>query len=257
MLGMTTGETIKVLDEGYVKLINAMGDDETVIRAARQSTDGSFVSWAPYDGHPKGDLGLLRYLYKNEHSTPFEMCELMVEVQLPIFVAREWMRHRTFSYNEASARYAVMPNKHYVPPKGRIVKQSMQNKQASGNEYFDEDTVVAILDHMHNEQQLIYMAYVGMTDSGVSREIARINTPVSRYTRFWCKGNLRNWLHFLKLRMASNAQQEIRDYANAVAHLVAQRWPRTWELFKEFDLDGMRLSRSEAEKYRRMCIIDR
>jgi thymidylate synthase (FAD) len=242
-------DPIKVLDNGYVLKIASMGDEELIIRAARQSTDGSFVSWGPYEGHPKGDAGLLSYLYRNQHMTPFEMCELTVEVQLPIFVAREWMRHRTFSYNEASARYSVMPNIHYVPERNRITKQAKTNKQSSGDEWVEPNIAEAVVGYMAHEQKLIYKAYQGIIDSGVAREVARINTPVSRYTRFWCKGNLRNWLHFLKLRMDAGAQLEIREYANAIGDLIAEQWPLTWNLFVNHDLHSRKLSQSEAHEF--------
>lgn len=242
-------EPIKVLDHGYVKHIASMGDDEMVIRAARQSTDGSFVSWEPYEGHPKGDAGLLSYLYKHQHMTPFEMCELVVEVQLPIFVAREWMRHRTFSYNEASARYAQMPDLHYVPSEKRMVKQATKNKQAGGQEMLDDNMSEACLYGIKSEQREVYYGYSLMLQRGLAREVARINTPVSRYTKFWCKGNLRNWLHFLGLRLHTDAQWEIREYAHAVAKIIREKWPRSWELFFEYDLHSRKLTRNEAYEF--------
>lgn len=249
-------EPIKCLNHGYVKYVAHLdvahlGTDASIIDAARMSTNGGFVSWEPYEGHPKGDEGLLSYLYRNQHMTPFEMCELVVEVQAPIFVVREWHRHRTFSYNEASARYAVMPDLHYLPPMERMVKQDQKNKQAGAAELLNEEDARGAIRLMEEEQTYLYRDYSGMLDAGLAREVARINTPVSRYTRFRAKANLRNWLGFLHLRMAENAQQEIRVFANAVAEIVKLLWPRTWALFEEHTLYGMHLSRTEAEEYRR------
>lgn len=240
---------VPVLDHGYVLAVDSMGTEESIIEAARQSTGGGFVSWGPYEGHPKGDTGLLQYLYREAHSTPFEMCELLLEVQLPIFVAREWMRHRTLSYNEMSARYVQMPNIHYVPSKDRMVRQGRHNKQSSSSELLDESAADTLLDCFQKEQQAVYEMYAEAINEGLVREVARLNTPVSRYTRMRVKGNLRNWLNFLKLRMAPNAQYEIRVYANAIADIVKAKWPRTWELFEEWDLYAKKLSRSEYEEY--------
>lgn len=243
-------EFIEVLDHGYVKYISHMGSDSSIIDAARMSTNGGFVSWEPYEGHPKGDLGLLTYLYKNQHSTPFEMADLIVEVQAPIFVVREWHRHRTMSYNEASARYAVMPDLHYLPPVERMVKQDQKNKQAGAEARLEGALAVTVQELMKREQRWLYDDYAALIEEGLAREVARINTPVSRYTRFRAKANLRNWLGFLHLRLAENAQQEIRVFAEAVASLVKDLWPRTWELFEEYDRYGKHLSRTEAESYK-------
>lgn len=245
---MQINDRTAVLDAGYVQLIDWMGAEESIIEAARMSTSGGFVSWEPYPDHPKGDLGLLTYLYREGHHTPFEMCDLLIEVRLPIFVAREWMRHRTLSYNELSARYTQMPNLHYVPPLERMVRQSDTNKQGSALEPLDPHIAGALQSGFRNEQEEIYDRYENSLELGLVREVARVNTPVSRYTQMRVKGNLRNWLHFLSLRMAPNAQQEIRVYANAVAEIVKQHWPRTYELFEEWDLHGKRLSRTQLEQ---------
>lgn len=245
-------EVKKVLDNGYVRVVDWMGKEESIIEAARMSTSGSFVSWEPYEDHPRGDKGLLGYLWREGHHTPFEMCELLVEVQTPLFVAREWMRHRTFSYNELSARYVQMPDLHYVPSKDRMVRQGKHNKQDSSADKLPEATADGIIWGIQNEQEIVYRNYEDALELGLSKEVARVNTPVSRYTRFRVKGNLRNWLHFLKLRMASNAQYEIRVYAECIATEVKRLWPHTWALFEEWDLYGQRISRSQAEEYARL-----
>jgi len=242
---------IKVLDHGYVKLIDSMGSDEAIIEAARMSTGGSFVSWDPYEGHPKGDAGLLSYLYRNQHMTPFEMGDLIVEVQAPIFVVREWMRHRTFSFNEASARYAQMPDLHYLPPNERLVRQDSVNKQAGSQELIHPDAQDLATLFLKSEQEAVYGHYETMLRAGLAREVARINAPVSRYTRFRVKANLRNWLQFLALRLPENAQYEIRVFAEAVAQLVKAKWPRTYALFEEHTLHGKHLSRTECQEYLR------
>jgi len=244
-----SNESIPVLDKGYVKFIDKMGSDERIIEAARQSTSGSFVSWGPYEGHARGDVGLLEFLYSHDHSSPFEMGELVVEVYAPIMVARQWMRHRTFSYNEASARYTVLPEDYYVPPDVRLVKQAKHNKQASSDVMLDENVRDRIQIMIAEEQSMFGCDYRDMVEHGLSREVARINMPVSTYTRFWCKGNLRNWLHFMKQRLKPNAQWEIRQYAEAVSMIIADAWPRTWKLFLDWDLNGMRLNEQQAHEF--------
>jgi thymidylate synthase (FAD) len=238
-----------VLDNGYVLFVDSMGTEESIIEAARQSTSGGFVSWEPYEGHPKGDAGLLSYLYREGHSTPFEMCELLIEVQAPILVVREWMRHRTLSYNEMSARYVQMPNLHYVPPVERMVEQGRHNKQGSDDKRLPDVVCEDLRSLFEHEQQGIYSNYEAALATGLTREVARVNTPVSRYTRMRVKGNLRNWLNFLRQRMAPNAQQEIRAYAEVIGGIVKERWPRTWDLFEEWDLYGKKLSRTEYAEY--------
>jgi thymidylate synthase (FAD) len=182
--------------------------------------------------------------------TPFEMCEIHVEVKAPIVVFREWHRHRVFSYNEFSARYSVMPNEHYVPASGRIAKQSKANKQSSG-EPFTEEEAVEICDRLAKEQEAVYFNYDQLIRAGVANEIARLNTPVSRYSKMRAKTDLRNWLGFLQLRMELNAQKEIREYANAMAAIVKTLYPRTFALFVEHDFLASRFSRSEMELLRK------
>jgi thymidylate synthase (FAD) len=246
---MDKGHVIKVLDHGYVKFIDSMGSDETVIEAARMSTSGGFVSWEPYDGHPRGDSGLLEYLYKHRHMTPFEMGELCIEVQAPIFVFREWHRHRTQSYNELSARYTQMPNLHYLPDPTRLIPVQTTNKQAGGTTTrvptMDEaaDAVVVL----RADQEATYDLYEAHLEMGVPKEVARLNTPVARYSKMRAKTDVRNWLAFLDLRMRYGAQWEIQQFAGAVAEIVKAVWPRTYELFLEHTLYAVTLSRNEVE----------
>lgn len=245
---MERGAEFKALDKGYVRLIDHMGEDVSIIDAARMSVGGGFVSWDEYEGHPKGDAGLLDYLYRNAHSSPFEMCELVIEVKAPIFVMRQWMRHRTQSYNEASARYAPMADEYYEPPVSRMVKQSTSNKQGGG-EPMSPGVAPFLADMFRAGQTRHQLDYELALDYGLSREVARVNAPVSQYTLTRCKGNLRNWLLFLGQRLKPGAQQEIREYAEVVAQIVAALWPRTWALFEEWDRYGARYSRTQIAKH--------
>lgn len=270
----------KVLDHGYIKYIDSMGSDEEIVEAARMSTGRGFVSWEPYtrckecsacwaDGHllpgiagpcfgcslkcvgdekfSRGDLGMLNRLWADNHATPFEMVELHIEVQAPIMVFREWMRHRTQSYNEFSARYSQMPNLHYLPEPGRIQKQSTSNKQGSA-EAVEPGLAAQILAELEREQLEIYEYYDGWVENGIAKEVARLNTPVSRYSKMRAKANLRNWLGFCSLRMDKHAQWEIRQYAKIVGEqIIKALTPHTWAIFEEYSLYGARLSRTEKE----------
>lgn len=273
-------ELIKVLDHGYVKLIDSMGSEETIIEAARMSTGRGFERWdagdfcticgfrreiaeskpiasycssdSPHEWKTSpGDQKLLAFLYSNGHLTPFEMCELHLEIQAPIMVFREWHRHRTQSFNEASARYFQMPNLHYLPELERFQKQSATNRQGSA-EVIDPGEAETLQQALGDEQSSIYSEYEHMLNLGLAKEIARLNTPVSRYSKMRAKTDLRNWLGFLNLRMRENAQWEIRQYANAVSEIVKQIWPRTHALFLEHELNGVRLSATELKKLRNL-----
>lgn len=265
-----------VLDHGYVRFVASMGTDESIIEAARMSTDKGFKGWGPgwkcrscgiltlrSDGspfdhtaeclapdmlaHQPGDEKLLEFLYTNSHMSPFEMGELAIEAQAPILVLREWRTHRTQSWNEMSARYTQMPDVHYVPEVERFVSKLSKNKQESSTAMISSkpEDAEGWRGLVKKQQAYLYAEYDAMLVGGVPKEVARVNTPVSRYSRVRIKANLRNWLGFLKLRMAPNAQLEIRLYANAVASIVKSLWPRTYALFEEYDLHAMRMSRSE------------
>lgn len=270
---MERGWTKEVLDHGYVKLIDYMGSDEAIIEDARMSTGRGFISWEPYErcekcegtralgkgnwgarcehewkSFPRGDLGLLEHLYRERHTSPFECGgELKIEVYAPIMVFREWHRHRTQSYSELSARYTQMPDVHYLPSPERIQKQSASNKQGSA-ETLDEELARIIIDDLALDQQNVYTSYENHLGRGVAKEVARINTPVARYSKMRAKTDLHNWLGFCRLRMAKNAQWEIRQYANIVAEILGALWPRTFALFEEWDLHGVRLSRTERRR---------
>lgn len=226
---------MKVLDEGYVELVEAWGSDEAIIEAARMSTNKGFKGWGTLDA--PGDEKLLRYLYTHKHATPFEMAGMVIEVKAPIFVFREWHRHRTQSYNEMSARYVPMPDENYVPTVDRVLEGAntkTANKQAQGSgkpmDRFDANGWIQELLDLYEYAQTVYENGL---NRGVPKELARLAIPVGRYSRMRASANLRNWLGFLTLRLAPDAQWEIRQYAQAVDLLIAERFPRTWKLFRE------------------------
>lgn len=234
---------IDVLDHGYVQFIEAWGvgtsgrdvadyrDDSDheigIIEAARQSTQGSFRGW-------EQDAKLLAYLYNNQHSTPFEFAGMVIEVQAPIFIFREWHRHRTQSYNEMSARYSPLPDLNYVPTVERLLVKNEGNKQAGaikGSAELNEVGAKAFqrkLRAVYAEDERHYQYALA---DGVPKELARILLPVGRYSKMRAAANLRNWLAFMTLRCAPGAQQEIRDYANAVAEIIALKFPQTYTLW--------------------------
>lgn len=229
---------IQLLDHGYLEHVESWGSDERIVDSARMSTGGGFVDWDPYDGHPKGDAGLLSYLYKNKHSTPFEMCGLTIEVQCPIFVMRQWHRHRTQAYNEMSARYAPLPNTNFVPTVERCIVVPGANKQARGAnaKVPTHEQVLAWLGHLHESYAKAQWVYETGLEIGIPKELARCPVPVARYSVMRATASLRNWLAFMTLRSDPHAQEEIRVYSDAIGTIIAQQFPRTWALFSE----GMR-----------------
>lgn len=227
---------MKILDNGYVKLIESWGSDERIIEAARMSTQQGFKGWGTTES--PGDEKLLRYLWTHKHATPFEMAGMTIEVKAPIFVFREWHRHRTQSYNEMSARYAPLPNENYSPTVNRLIEGATlagTNRQASAltDEEITETSAGLWLEELRKLYEHAQHVYDRGLKIGVPKEIARLPCPVARYSKMRASANLRNWLAFLTLRMNIAAQWEIRQYANAVGELIAQAFPRTWELFSE------------------------
>lgn len=240
----------QVLDHGYVKIVESWGTDKAIIEAARMSTQKGFLGWGPkhrkdcpnesniYDCNcnEPGDERLLRYLYTHGHMTPFEMAGAIFEIEAPIFVFREWHRHRTQSYNEMSARYAPLPNTNYVPSIERVMMQGGANKQAGTTQGSEALTEIGALEFRRS----LCAAYASAEDDyqaglrqGVPKELARLVLPVGRYSRMRAAANLRNWLGFLTLRMAPEAQWEIRQYAEAVHQCLTPFFPRTLALFNE------------------------
>jgi len=259
---------IELLDHGYIKVVETWGSDERIIEAARQSTDGAFRGWEPsckicgaprkniewkergiattpcenclyraneenFATHP-GDDKLLSYLYKNNHATPFEMAGAIFEVQAPIFVFREWHRHRTQSYNELSARYTPLPDLYYVPTLERCMLNSKTNKQAGrakGSVELTEREAERLTYQLQHGYDLCEQFYKDALERGMPKELARCIMPVGHYSRMRASANLRNWLGFMTLRSASNAQWEIRQYSDAVNSLLSEAFPRTMSLF--------------------------
>jgi thymidylate synthase (FAD) len=226
---------IDLLDSGYVRFVDSWGSDESIIEAARMSTGKGFNGWGTEE--EPGDEKLLAYLWNNKHATPFEMGGVVIEVKAPLFVFREWHRHRTQSYNEMSARYIPLPDENYSPTLDRLLVGSntaTTNKQAQGSGkhlgWEEAKEWRNQLKDLYAHAQKVYESGIAL---GVPKELARLPVPVARYSRMRASANLRNWLGFLTLRQAPAAQWEIREYANAVGSIVAEKFPRTWELFSK------------------------
>jgi thymidylate synthase (FAD) len=231
---------ISLLDHGYVQLVGSWGDDLEPLRSARMSTNNETGI------NEKKDDNLREYLWRHQHTSPFEFAELILEIQTPLFVAREWMRHRTFSYNEFSQRYSEALDIYYVPVLERMELQSNINNQGSEGK-MDEETAMFIIAEMqreHIEHRETYNKYI---DEGLARELARLNMPVSNYTKFRVKGNLKNWFHFINLRIRSGAQYEIRVYAEAILTIVRELWPKMAGVFEEYTLYAISLGKTEKE----------
>jgi len=235
-----------VLDHGFVRVIDYMGDDAAVIQAAR-------VSYGRGTKKTSEDRGLIRYLMSHSHSTPFEMAEIKLHVKLPIFVARQWVRHRTASLNEYSARYSILDREFYIPETSQIAEQSKSNRQGRGSAVHEGEAaqVMALLKddaerNYNNYTWMINEDERGMTvdqnRSSLARELARINLTLNTYTQWYWKINLHNLLHFLRLRADPHAQYEIRVYADEILKIVASWVPLTHEAFLDFRLNSVMLS---------------
>lgn len=222
-----------VLDHGYVVLVESWGSDERIIESARMSTSGAFRGWGPKEDGSPGDERLLRYLWKNGHHSPFEMAGVTVEVQAPIFVFRQWMRHRVQSFNEHSGRYAEMPDLCFTPTPERVRKTCAKNKQGSDGEPISLAVFEEWCARLERHRAMIRETYEWALAQGISKELARIDTPLSNYTKMRASAKLRNWLDFLRQRLYSHAQEEIQEYAKAIGSIVANKFPRTWALFSE------------------------
>lgn len=230
---------IQCLDKGFVRLIDVMGDDNSIVQAAR-------VSYGAGTKRLSEDRGLIRYLLRHQHTTPFEMVEFKFHIKLPIFIARQWIRHRTANVNEYSGRYSEMKDEFYVPSLENIRPQSTMNKQGRSDETFPTEQAEAIAEKFAASQDQMYAEYRELLEMGVAREIARINLPVSNYTEWYWKIDLHNLFHFLKLRIDAHAQYEIRVYGEAMASIVKEIVPVAWEAFEDYVLHSHKLSRIEA-----------
>lgn len=249
-------KAIPVLDHGFVRVVDYMGSDEAIVQAAR-------VSYGTGTRHRRDDRGLIRYLMRHHHSTPFEMAEIKLHVKLPIFVARQWIRHRTASVNEYSARYSVLDREFYVPVQEHLGAQSKGNRQGR-SDVLEGDEALAVMRLLREDAERAHQNYQWMLNDdalgreqdparkGLSRELARMNLTLSTYTQWYWKSDLHNLMHFLKLRVDPHAQYEIRVYAHALLPLLKAWVPLTFEAFEEYRLGAYTLSRTALEVVSRL-----
>ena len=244
-------EALPVLDHGFVRVIDYMGDDAAVVQAAR-------VSYGRGTRKVSEDMGLIRYLMRHRHSTPFEMCEIKYHVKLPIFVARQWIRHRTANVNEISARYSILDREFYLPAPEHLALQSTDNRQGRGA-VLSGDEATTVLGLLRDDAERTYATYAHLlnedADPGrpaLARELARINLTLNTYTQWYWKADLHNLLGFLALRADSHAQYEIRAYADAMLQTVAAWVPQTYAAFLDYRVGAVTLSASMLAVVRRM-----
>ena len=242
-----------VLDHGFIRVIDYMGDDAAIVQAAR-------VSYGAGTKHVQNDEGLIRYLMRHWHSTPFEMCEIKLHVKLPVFVARQWIRHRTANVNEYSARYSILDREFYIPEASQLAAQSTVNNQGRG-EVLGGAEAARVLDMLKDDASRSYDHYEAMLSQtrpdgspqqGLARELARMNLPANIYTQWYWKVDLHNLFHFLRLRADAHAQYEIRVYAEAIAACVADWVPLAYGAFEDYRMGGATLSAKAVDCVRRM-----
>ena len=240
----------EVLDHGLVRVIDYMGDDAAITQAAR-------VSYGRGTRAVQNDEGLIRYLMRHWHSTPFEMCEVKFHVKLPVFVARQWIRHRTANVNEYSARYSILDREFYIPAPEHLAAQSTVNNQGRG-ELLEGAEAARVLDILREDAMRAYDHYEDMLSQegqkGLARELARMNLPANVYTQWYWKIDLHNLFHFLRLRADTHAQYEIRAYAEAMCGIVRDWVPIAYAAFEDYRLGGVALSgRAVAVLKRRLA----
>lgn len=236
-----------VLDHGFVRVIDYMGDDTAITQAAR-------VSYGRGTKSVSNDEGLIRYLMRHWHSTPFEMCEVKFHVKLPVFVARQWIRHRTANVNEYSARYSILDREFYIPEPSALAAQSKQNNQGRG-EVLEAEEAARVLEWLKADAARSYDHYEAMISTegqqGLARELARMNLPANIYTQWYWKVDLHNLFHFLRLRADAHAQWEIRVYAELICDIVKDWVPFAYRAFEDYRLGGASLSRQQMDCIRR------
>ncbi|HVH75018.1 MAG TPA: FAD-dependent thymidylate synthase [Stellaceae bacterium] len=249
-------EPLPVLDHGFVRVVDYMGDDGAVVQAAR-------VSYGRGTRRVSEDKGLINYLMRHRHTTPFEMCEIKYHVKLPIFVARQWIRHRTANVNEYSARYSILDNEFYVPAPEHLAAQAATNRQGRG-EVLDAQAAARVLDLLRQEAERAYRGYADLLNEdekgarldparpGLARELARMNLSLNFYTQWYWKTDLHNLMHFLTLRADPHAQYEIRAYAEAMLGTL-ERWaPLTHAAFLEYRMNAALVSATGLDVIRRL-----
>ena len=246
---------VPVLDHGFVRVIDYMGDASAVVQAAR-------VSYGRGTRRVSEDAGLIRYLMRHRHSTPFEMCEIKFHVKLPIFIARQWIRHRTANVNEYSARYSILDREFYLPAPEHLAAQSSSNRQGRG-EILEGAEAASVLDLLRGDAMRTYDHYASMLNEGIdgtpvdpdrrglARELARMNLTLNTYTQWYWKTDLHNLMHFLRLRVDPHAQWEIRAYGERINEIL-ERWaPMTYSAFRNYRLGGAALSEQALDAVRR------
>ena len=250
-------EPIKVLDHGFIRVIDYMGDDNAIVQAAR-------VSYGKGTKKVNEDRGLINYLMRHWHSTPFEMCEIKFHIKLPIFVARQWIRHRTANVNEYSGRYSVMDKEFYLPDAAQLAPQSKSNHQGRSVDTLSPEETARVLHILKTDSEQTYKNYEELMNAdaqgnvldenktGIARELARMNLTVNYYTQWYWKIDLHNLMHFLMLRADPHAQYEIRVYADAMIEVMKQWVPFAHEAFEEHRLHGGRFSRTALSVVKRM-----
>src|SRR3954467_9633362 len=249
-------QALPVLDHGFVRVVDYMGDDAAVVQAAR-------VSYGRGTKKVSEDKGLINYLMRHRHTTPFEMCEIKYHVKLPIFVARKWIRHRTANVNEYSARYSILDNEFYIPAPENLAAQSAANRQGR-DQIIEGDAARRVLDLLRNDAERAYEGYADLLNEdetgaprdpswpGLARELARMNLSLNFYTQWYWKTDLHNLLHFLSLRADPHAQYEIRAYAEPMLQTVQRLGPLAHAAFLEYSLNALTLSATALAVLRRM-----
>jgi len=249
-------QALPVLDHGFVRVVDYMGDDAAVVQAAR-------VSYGRGTKKVSEDKGLINYLIRHRHTTPFEMCEIKYHVKLPIFVARQWIRHRTANVNEYSARYSILDNEYYIPRPEHLAAQSSVNRQGRGDTLAG-DEARRVFDLLKKDSEQVYEHYMEMLNeneqgevldaerTGLARELARMNLSLNFYTQWYWKTDLHNLMNFLSLRADAHAQYEIRAYADVMIDTLKRWAPMSHEAFLEYRMGGAHLSRTGLEIVKRM-----
>jgi len=236
-------QAFPVLDKGFVRLVDYLGSDARIVQAAR-------VSYGEGTKTFREDKGLIDYLLRNQHTSPFEQVSLTFHCKMPIFVARQWVRHRMAKLNEISGRYSVMKDEFYVPTDEAIAFQSTDNKQGRSSDEVPDEVKAKVRELLEKGQRQAFVEYEALLEEGVARELARINLPVSLYTEWYWTMDLHNLFHFLALRLDAHAQLEIRKYAEVILDLTRNVAPVAVEAFENHLLGGVRFSRQELEALR-------
>ncbi|MGI5112187.1 FAD-dependent thymidylate synthase [Treponema putidum] len=235
----------KVLDKGFIRLVDYMGTDARIVQSAR-------VSYGDGTKTVREDAALIDYLLRNKHTSPFEQVVFTFHVKLPIFVARQWIRHRTARLNEISGRYSILKPEFYIPAGNDIALQSSDNKQGRMNEAVPQDLQNEVINSLQKQQEEIYAGYSKLLDKNIARELARINLPLSTYTEWYWQIDLHNLFHFLRLRMDAHAQKEIRDYAEVMFEICKTVTPLACASFERYEKNGVNFSAEELEAIRNL-----